>query len=52
MRVKIFLCMSLLAASCLCGCGQKEKFSLSETYDTESVSSIHMQVDSWQLKIR
>lgn len=51
MRMKVFLCMGLLAASCLCGCGQKEKVSLSETYDTEIISSIHMQVDSWQLNI-
>lgn len=51
MKIKILLCMSLLAVSCLCGCGQKEKVSLSETYDTESVSSINMQIDSWQLKI-
>lgn len=49
--MKILLCMSLLAVSCLCGCRQKEKVSFSETYDTESISSINMQIDSWQLKI-
>ena len=46
MRMKMILCMSLLAVSCLCGCSQNEKVSLSETYDTESVSSINMQIDS------
>ena len=51
MKMKILLCMSLLAVSCLCGCRQKEKVSFSETYDTESISSINMQIDSWQLKI-
>ena len=51
MRMKTLLCMSLLAVSCLFGCGQKEKVSFSETYDTESISSINMQIDSWQLKI-
>ena len=49
--MKILLCISLLAVSCLYGCGQKEKVSFSETYDTESISSINMQIDSWQLKI-
>lgn len=51
MKIKILLCMSLLAVSCLYGCGQKEKVSLSEIYDTESISAINMQIDSWQLKI-
>lgn len=51
MRMKILLCMSLLAVSCLCGCVQKEKISFSEAYDTESISAINMQIDSWQLKI-
>lgn len=51
MRMKTLLYMSLLAVSCLCGCGQKEKVSFSETYDTESISAINMQIDSWQLKI-
>lgn len=51
MKMKILLCMSLLAVSCLCGCRQKEKVSFSETYDTKSISSINMQIDSWQLKI-
>ena len=47
MKMKILLCMSLLAVSRLCGCRQKEKVSFSETYDTESISSINMQIDSW-----
>lgn len=51
MRRIVFLYTGLLSAFCLCGCGQKDKVSFSETYDTESVSSIHMQIDSWQLKI-
>lgn len=51
MRMKMILCMSLLAVSCLCGCGQNEKVSLSETYDAENISAINMQTDSWQLKI-
>lgn len=51
MRMKMILCMSLLAVSCLCGCSQNEKVSLSETYDAENISAINMQIDSWQLKI-
>ena len=51
MRMKMILCMSLLAVSCLCGCSQNEKVSLSETYDSENISAINMQIDSWQLKI-
>ena len=51
MRMKMILCMSLLAVSCLCGCGQNEKVSLSETCDAENISAINMQIDSWQLKI-
>ena len=48
MRMKMILCMSLLAVSCLCGCSQNEKVSLSETYDSENISAINMQIDSWQ----
>ena len=51
MRMKMILCMSLLAVSCLCGCSQNEKVSLSETYDSENISAINMQIDSWQLKV-
>lgn len=51
MRMKMILRMSLLAVSCLFGCGQNEKVSLSETYDVENISAINMQIDSWQLKI-
>ena len=47
MRMKMILCMSLLAVSCLCGCSQNEKVSLSETYDAENISAINMQIDSW-----
>lgn len=51
MRMKMILCMSLLAVSCLCGCSQNEKVSLSETYDSENISAINLKIDSWQLKI-
>lgn len=51
MRMKMILCMSLLAVSCLFGFGQNEKVSLSETYDVENISAINMQIDSWQFKI-
>lgn len=45
--MQILLCMSLLAVSCLCGCGQKEKIILSETYDTENcfgISTIYLRM--------
>lgn len=38
--MKRLLCMSILAVSCLCGCRQKEKVSLLETYDTERISVV------------
>lgn len=49
--MKKLLYMSLMALSCLFGCGQKESISFSETYDVGSISSVNLQIDSWQLKI-
>ncbi len=49
--MKKLLCIGLAAASCLCGCGQKDKVSFSEVYNMESISSINMKIDSWKLKV-
>lgn len=51
MKIKMIICLGVLATVGLCGCGKKEAVHVRESYAADKISAVSIKNDAWQLEI-